>query len=285
MHGIADGVGNFGSDMAALFTGSQGQAEYGPVIEQRSPVRPSSGETPAAPPPSYRQLTQEKSGGSVRLYDLDKPAEQPATAVPAVSPYPAYGSNTGTPSHDPSVIVFPLDDGPPPEKIQRAPGTIPNMQPPTNARQPFQSPFGQIQPQGPSEMPPLASSGIYPAADPAGRIYFGHGSAAIDAAGKRTIGAVSRNARNNGFGSFVQVEGHASERTGIADQALGHVVNLKMSMERAMNVSRALIRDGVPANRVATTAWGDTHPPTLVQGKDPEAAARRVEIFATAIGR
>ena len=51
-------------------------------------------------------------------------------------------------------------------------------------------------------------------------------------------------------------------------------------MDRALSVSRELIRGGVPAERIQTTAWGDTKPPVGGYSMDPEAASRRVEIAA-----
>ena len=75
------------------------------------------------------------------------------------------------------------------------------------------------------------------------------------------------------------MEGHASTRAEAKDEVQRRIINLKISMDRAMNVMRQLIRDGVPAGAIQVTAHGDRVPPVAVPGGDAEAAARRVEII------
>jgi outer membrane protein OmpA-like peptidoglycan-associated protein len=109
------------------------------------------------------------------------------------------------------------------------------------------------------------------------RIYFANGSAAIDAAGHQAINNAAGAARG---ADMVSVEGHASAHTVNPDPVTSRIINLKISMERAFNVAKELIRRGVPANMIRTTAWGDARPALPVDGMSAEDASRRVEIYA-----
>jgi flagellar motor protein MotB len=56
--------------------------------------------------------------------------------------------------------------------------------------------------------------------------------------------------------------------------------NLDLSANRAMMVTRELIRHGIAANRVETIAMGSTHPVASNSDKAGKAKNRRVEIVA-----
>lgn len=109
------------------------------------------------------------------------------------------------------------------------------------------------------------------------RIYFANGSAAINAEGHEAIDNATGAARG---ARLVKVEGHASAHTVSPDPVTSRIINLKISMERALNVAKELIRRGVPANMIQTTAWGDAKPALAVDGMSAEDASRRVEIYA-----
>ena len=68
------------------------------------------------------------------------------------------------------------------------------------------------------------------------------------------------------------------QRREVTQEAERKIINLKISMDRAFAVSRALIQRGIPAEAIKVVAWGDSRPPPLVNGKNTESAARRVEI-------
>ncbi len=180
------------------------------------------------------QMAQYMSGGSVEVYSLDGAPDMMAQSG-------AGGMDDGgRPAiNDSSVTVYPFDSG-------YAPG-LPPMAPPSTARPDFASPFA--------------------AGGPA-TVLFKHNSAGLSSEAKQTIGQVAGSAAGS-----VKVEGHASTRSAATDPIERHMVNLKMSMDRALNVSRELIRKGVPAESIETTAFGDTRPAS------DEAASRRVEIY------
>lgn len=100
------------------------------------------------------------------------------------------------------------------------------------------------------------------------KVFFDHDSTAIRPDGKQTITQVARSASGP-----VQVDGYASTRAAAKDPVERHIVNLKTAMDRAFNVSRELMRGGVPAEAITTSAYGDTRP-----AAEGEAASRRVDI-------
>ncbi len=202
--------------------------------------------------------------GSVAIYKLDgKPADVFADEkkpAPVTSP----DGGIAIPGRE-DVTVYPFAD----EMAQAmAPG-------------PEASPSG-----GPEAITPVESSGFESGytAMPASsgmepeRIYFANGSAAIDAAGHEAINNAAGAAAEGA--DMVSVEGHASAHTVNPDPVTSRIINLKISMERAFNVAKELIRRGVPANMIRTTAWGDARPALPVDGMSAEDASRRVEIYA-----
>ena len=95
-------------------------------------------------------------------------------------------------------------------------------------------------------------------------IYFTTGSTTIDADGKDVLARVKRNAE------LIQprrilIVGY-TDRQGLADD------NKKLAEQRAREVAKALIQEGVPAASITVDAWGETiGKPTLDEN-------RRVEI-------
>ncbi|MCK5284408.1 MAG: OmpA family protein [Alphaproteobacteria bacterium] len=110
------------------------------------------------------------------------------------------------------------------------------------------------------------------------KIYFDHDSSTLDYVDLAQIDLVSRifDAKRD---SFLSVEGHASVRANYSDTFQRKMVNLKISMDRALNVAKGLVKKGVPVEAIRTVAWGDARQSVFVDGKDAESASRRVEII------
>lgn len=108
-------------------------------------------------------------------------------------------------------------------------------------------------------------------------IYFGHDSHDLDSESLEKIARLSKEF-DSARGQGINVEGHASVTANYADDIQRKIVNLKISMDRALAVSRELIKQGVPAEAIRVTAWGETRPPRKLDGKTPEEASRRVEV-------
>lgn len=215
---------------------------------------------------TYTALMTSQNQGSVQVFPIDQPV---APAVPVadlpptsyqyspVDEAPRLQGKTYT--GDSSVTLFPLDAQAPaggPHNL-----SAPGMVPPSSSVMP--SPFEQ------------GLGGVYTGQGPS-RIYFPHGGTTLNQAGKDAAKLLAAQCTSGSCG-IVKVEGHASTRAVAKDEIQRRLINLKISMERAMNVSRQLILDGVPASAIQTTAYGDAVPPSVVEG-DAEAAARRVEI-------
>jgi outer membrane protein OmpA-like peptidoglycan-associated protein len=113
------------------------------------------------------------------------------------------------------------------------------------------------------------------------KIYFSYGSSRIGKAGRETVSELAENHAAEP-GSVLHVDGHASPSArGISDPVKREIVNLKLSMDRAFNVSRALINKGVPASAIETRAFGDTQPAPAGEHGSAEASSRRVEVTTT----
>lgn len=214
-----------------------------PRLAQAPGVRP----VPSFPPPSDNDLmtmTNSMSQGAVEIF----PMEQPQQYVP--SNYTNYTAplTTGTPSPtDPNVVIFPLDGG-------------------------FQNPQAVMsQPLHDNErsmQQAQSFSGL-------GRtqVFFGHGSSSLDGQDRSILRNAADEARFAPV-SRVRVEGHASARAQTGDPVRNSILNLKESMNRAYEVSKTLIQEGVPAEKLQTTAWGDTN-----TNAANESSARRVDII------
>lgn len=236
MHDITEGI-------SQMF--SSGEGDEIATVNDTSALNMSTGD-----------MAQYMSGGSVEVFGLD------GEAIRNDGPYlPA--DHAGTPySGDSSVVVYPMDGGG--ADIIAPPG----MMPPSDAQGGYPSPFagqGEFMP-GPQSM--LSPSDLR-SGQPA-RVYFDHNSSAVNEAGRQVVGHVAQSASGP-----LAVEGHASARTEAKDPVARHMTNLKVSMDRALSVSRELMSKGVPAEMIKTSAFGDTRP-----ALDGEAASRRVEIYS-----
>ncbi len=108
-------------------------------------------------------------------------------------------------------------------------------------------------------------------------LYFAHDSTALDAESLALIDALAGMLGRSG--RPVRIEGHASLQAHQKTDSARRIVNLKVSMDRAFAVSRALIARGVPAASLRVSAWGDVAPPQDGTGQPDDSHARRVEIF------
>ncbi len=212
-------------------------------------------------PMSVANAASISSNGSVEIYDVDGSGMSASVA----SVQPDY---IGIPSaSDPRVIVYPVDGeaGAYPSPVPSAMG---GYMPMNNA---------SLSP-SPSTMwddePMSVENGILsPRVGPnISSVYFGYGSAKLNAENKRAMTSIAETAK---FAPVdrVSVEGYASRRAQTQDPIKAKILNLKESMNRAQTVSQSLIENGVPVEKIKTTAWGDTKP-----AGGGEAQNRRVDI-------
>ncbi|AEP09363.1 ompA family protein [Micavibrio aeruginosavorus ARL-13] len=242
--------GQFARDLDTAFNGGFNDPAY--TVSQPDITMP----TPPARV-DYNSLAAQYSNSSVQLYTLDDapvPVRQ-SVQMPGDMRYAAGGLQAST---DPSVTVFPFADG----------GYVPGVRP------------TQAQHRGGPLLPmPTDIGGIPTYAGSPARIYFEHGSAALSATTRQVLGSVAQRYLEQTPGYMVEVGGHASTRTDVADPVKSRIINFDMSMKRAMAVTKQLIRDGVPVDVVKATAYGDTHPAVVENSAADEARNRRVEII------
>jgi len=111
----------------------------------------------------------------------------------------------------------------------------------------------------------------------AATVYFDHSSAQLSADDRRVLEGVRQ--LQSETGGIVRVVGHASSRTRNLAPDRQQVANLRVSQKRADAVANALIRAGVPVERILVAARGDHEPVFYESMPVGEAGNRRAEIY------
>ena len=188
-------------------------------------------------PPGYTLHSYPQSPAlgnpSVEVFDFNEGPQMVMNAAPAPMPVPAYlPPVSGTVlSGDPSVTIFTLDGAPAPM------GMVDNI---------GYMPVG-------NQMPYFGGGANT-------QIFFKHGSSRLGSGDKRKLSSAADQAKFAPV-NRVTVAGYASPPTQAGSNTVeGHVINLKQSMNRAFAVSRQLMRNGVPAEKLKTVSWGATKP-------------------------
>ncbi len=135
----------------------------------------------------------------------------------------------------------------------------------------FQGP--QVQGSGAAVAPRLAAFG----AELVAVIYFGHGSAQLDASDRGVLREVVALHRQRG--GTIRVIGHASAHTEVVDQIGHRIANFEMSSMRANAVAAGLVALGAARDKVRAEAKGDAQPVFHEFMPTGEAGNRRTEIF------
>lgn len=267
----------FGSDVRGIFAGDSDRTGKVVYADENSTSDEASGSvvvTSAAVDDlgTYNKLASKYAGdSSVELFSLDNPGQplnNTTTNPDGVTTYSLEGGNAGKiSSTDPSVTVFPFSDDMYTTGVRHNPraGT----------------------PRGPADnlTPELPmGAGAYRGADDVAMftgnpntVYFEHGSSALNATARQVIASAARN-----YGGSVHVAAHASQRAQTNDPVERGILNIQMSMKRAMAVTKQLIRDGVPPEAIKTTAYGDAQPAVPETDRQAEAKNRRVQILTGA---
>lgn len=108
-------------------------------------------------------------------------------------------------------------------------------------------------------------------------IFFGHGSADLDARDRSVLRDVAALQRQRG--TRLRLVGHSSSRTRNATPEEHELANFDMSLARAEAVQDELLALGVAADAVLAEAVGDAEPVYHEFMPSGEAGNRRVEIF------
>ena len=108
-------------------------------------------------------------------------------------------------------------------------------------------------------------------------LYFGIGSAAISAKGRKALRTIAKAHRARG--GTVRVIGHASSRTRELPFDRHNLVNFAVSLARARAVADALVRYGVAQGAVMVSAKSDNEPIYYEWMPSGEAGNRRVQVY------
>ncbi|MEM7618636.1 MAG: OmpA family protein, partial [Pseudomonadota bacterium] len=112
-----------------------------------------------------------------------------------------------------------------------------------------------------------------PKGDADEQIFFKNGSSRLGSIDKQKISAFADQAKFAPVNK-ITVEGHASRPTQVGtDSVEAHVLNLKESMNRSFAVSKTLMKDGVPAEKIKTMRHGS------VNATGDDKYDRRVDMF------
>ena len=236
----------------------------------------------------FSTMLRSSSKGSVQIYPIDSPVEtlraseahqqgfvtSPETS--RISPlsfgaHPALdGDSVLTPprggfAKDPRVEVFPFD-----ESSRELPSfpALKKYSAPENIEEPsLLKSLGTLKAPLSEGRPEILAS-----------VYFEHDSTSLEGVKRQKILNFVRDYLSSSD-AMVHVEGHASVRSSIPNDIEKKVINLKVSMNRALSVSQALIEAGLPEERIETTAFGASRPASGVSLDEQEAASRRVDIL------
>lgn len=224
------------------------------------------------------EAVRQSSDGRVQIFSLD---DEPVSDAPFngsyndynggaidVSPVaatPLFAQNTNNPY--PGVEIYPLDDA-----MTNFSSTQPSAAPASLMPFPVAENAGHNFGRGGDFVAAPTLPGGVPSV-----IYFAHDSVSLS---QQDLAQISALVRNYGPGAAqdISVAGHASVQSSVPDPVKRKLINLKVSMDRAFAVARALIESGIPAERVKTHGYGEEVPPAP-SDKPVEVAARRVEIY------
>ncbi len=92
----------------------------------------------------------------------------------------------------------------------------------------------------------------------ANQIFFKHGSSRLGSGDMRKVSTLADEAKFAPV-NYISVEGYASRPTQYGKNTTqAHITNLRQSAKRAEKVTSALIRKGVPGEKIKTVSWGAT---------------------------
>jgi outer membrane protein OmpA-like peptidoglycan-associated protein len=127
----------------------------------------------------------------------------------------------------------------------------------------------------PAGMAAAMNGGVPPVAT----IYFPGDRTTLPASARAQIREAVTLFRANGGNGSIKVVGHASSRTANMSVERHLEVIFQKSQARANAVAQALIRAGIPADKVIVEAVGDSQPIYYESMPKGEAGNRRAEIF------
>ena len=138
------------------------------------------------------------------------------------------------PSNDPSVTIYSLDD--------------------TDSGYDMGMTSSDTQGFNKAEM--LSGASLVSGGDAAGKIFFKHGSSRLGGGDLRKISNIAERAKFAPV-NYITVEGYASRPTQVGSNSTeAHIINLRQALKRSEKVSKELVRQGVPADKIKTVGWG-----------------------------
>ena len=105
------------------------------------------------------------------------------------------------------------------------------------------------------------------------QIFFKHGSSRLGSGDVRKISQMAEQAKFAPV-NYITVSGYASRPTQAGSNSTeAHIINLRQALKRSEKVSKELVRQGVPGDKIKTVGWG------TAKATGNESQDRRVDIM------
>jgi len=218
---------------------------------------------PSAPVPAQRAVQAPSLRASV------PPPPAVVRPVPAPVAPPTVRSVPAAVPPPPQIARVPVAVPPPPPVAVPAPTVRTPVPPRPSVAPPVLVPQTAVA--APRQAPQLAAPAKV------ATIYFADNSKSLQPADVRILEQVAAAQRSTG--SRIRITGHASGRARTFDSDRRSRINFEVSSSRANAVASALVSLGVPRNRIAVEALGDSAPVYAEYTAAGEAANRRAEIW------
>jgi outer membrane protein OmpA-like peptidoglycan-associated protein len=110
-------------------------------------------------------------------------------------------------------------------------------------------------------------------------VFFPGDRVSLNSEARAEVRSVIEQYRANGGQGYIRVVGHSSSRTSNMSVARHMDIVFRKSQQRATAVAQAIIREGIPADKVLVEAVGDSQPVYYESMPKGEDGNRRAEIF------
>ena len=243
----------------------------------------------ASPIPSdvSANISEEDSSDAIEIFDLDSWGSMSSTSSRAISS-PMHSSNRQAPmmkqmamndfssaptipyvqeipTSDPSVTIFSLDgSGVGAGQVGVASSSM--MSGGSSGLSGFTN--GSV-----GDGSAMISGSALASGGASNQIFFKHGSSRLGSGDVRKISQMAEQAKFAPV-NYITVSGYASRPTQAGSNSTeAHIINLRQALKRSEKVSKELVRQGVPGDKIKTVGWG------TAKATGNESQDRRVDIM------
>ena len=240
------------------------------------------GATSSIPSDVSANISEEDSSDAIEIFDLDSWGSMSSTSSRAISsptissPMPApnmqapmmgqmamndFSSVQEIPTSDPSVTIYSLDGA-----GQMGVASSSMMSGSSSGLSGFRN--GSV-----GDGSAMISGSALASGGASNQIFFKHGSSRLGSGDVRKISQMAEQAKFAPV-NYITVSGYASRPTQAGSNSTeAHIINLRQALKRSEKVSKELVRQGVPGDKIKTVGWG------TAKATGNESQDRRVDIM------